>query len=200
MSKGWILVLTLFFATILALLLWRSPPNELSDFLDDQINKPNYPITFVSNALTKQYDEQGNLNYSLFSKSVNYYDKALADRPEAVFEQPRLIVYERSEKAEKGSTTKSTLTVSADTAEANEKQDWLTLIGNVVLEQQNLKGGITRLRTERLQIQPNRRYAETSKPVMIKDKAGTTSATGLKFFFDDKRIKLLSNVKGQYVP
>ncbi|MGH1440994.1 MAG: LPS export ABC transporter periplasmic protein LptC [Cellvibrionaceae bacterium] len=200
MSKGWILVITLFCAAILALLLWRSPPDELSGFLDNQTPQPNYPITLVNNALTKQYDEQGNLNYSLFSKTVHYYDKVLKDKPEAVFEEPRFIVYERQQTTTEQKTITQTLTISANTAEANQKQDRLILIGNVVLEQQNAQGEITQLRTERLQIHPDRRYAESSKPVIIKDKVGTTSATGLKVFFDDKRIELLSKVKGQYVP
>jgi len=196
MSKTWIIFLTLLGAALLTFLLWRSPPTEFADFLDNTTSKLSYPTTFAVNSKTKQYDETGKLSYSIHSQETRHYDRT-TDGPEITFEKPTVIVYENAVQAQE---RVATLTVSADKGEGNEKQDELMLIGNVVLEQAAIDGSITQLKTDQLRVQPNRRYAETTKPVIITDKTGTTSATGLKVFFDDKRIELLSDVKGQYAP
>lgn len=201
MSKPWIIFLTLAGIAILVLLLWRSPPTEFTDLLNDKPLKSNYPSTFLIKAKTQQFDEKGKLSYELYSEKVNYYDKQTSDKPEVVLDKPHLIVYDTDANATKqNAAVNTTLSVTADKAEGSEQQDQLTLIGNVVLEQQAIDGKITRLNTDQLLLQPQRRYAETDKPVIISDTAGTTSATGLKVFFDEKRIELLSNVKGKYVP
>lgn len=197
MSKFWIILITLFGTALLLFLLWRSPPNELTDLLSNNTTSiPTYPITFVINSNTKQYDKTGKLSYSIRSASTHYFDNN-SSGSDVVFENPEIIVYDNSETLKKQT---STLRVSADRGVGNEKQDQLILEGNVILEQTADSGSISTLTTEQLQVQPNRRYAETTKPVIITDKTGVTSAIGLKVFFDDKRIELLSDVKGKYAP
>lgn len=56
------------------------------------------------------------------------------------------------------------------------------------------------LKTSILYLEPNRQYAQTDKPVTIIDDRGTTHATGMKIFFEDKRIELLSKVNSYYSP
>ncbi|MFT6388222.1 MAG: lipopolysaccharide export system protein LptC [Cellvibrionaceae bacterium] len=196
MSKAWITLPTLLGSALLIFLLWRSPPTELTDLLSNTAPKPSYPNAFIINSKTKQYDETGKLSYSIHSETTNYYDKT-SDGPEIIFVKPKITIYEITKKTREQTAT---LTVSSDRGEGNEKQDRLVLVGNVVLEQVAVDGSTTQLKTDQLNVQPNRRYAETTKPVIITDKTGITSATGLKVFFDDKRIELLSNVKGKYAP
>lgn len=194
MFKRRIIILCLLGAAILALLLWRSPPKELQELLSEPVARSQYPSSYIEEARTRQYDEMGQLSYTLDAKLIRYYDKAQSGEADTIIESPELTLFE------KGTTNNglSTTRVSADLAEANQTKDQLELTGNVVVQQQVSDGTISTLKTDSLFIQPNRRYAETDKPVIIVDPSGKTTATGLKMYFNERRIELLSNVKGTY--
>jgi len=56
------------------------------------------------------------------------------------------------------------------------------------------------VRTRDLRIQPERGYAETAAPTQMRQPSGTLSGTGARFYLNEERIELLSNVKGHYEP
>ncbi len=193
MPKLWRTLLTLSCAVALVFLLWRSPPKELKDFLENTDQRtPNHPTSYILGARTLQYTESGELDYSLNAQKINYFETTNnPTQPEIILEQPHLIIYDQQE-------GNAPWVLSSKTAEGNEKVDELILIDDVVIKQTQENGSQTQFTTTRLTIEPNRRYAETDKPVIITDITGTTKATGLKVFFDEKRIELLSNVRGTY--
>ncbi len=192
MPRLWRTLLTLLCAAALVFLLWRSPPKELKDFLTDtNETASNYPTTYILGARTLQYTDSGRLDYTLNAQKINYFETNITTQPEVILEQPHLIIYDQQ-------TDDAPWVLSAKTAEGNEKTDELILIDDVVIKQTQKNGNRTQFKTTLLRIEPSRRYAETDKPVIITDITGTTQATGLKVFFDEKRIELLSNVRGTY--
>jgi lipopolysaccharide export system protein LptC len=191
MPRLWRTLLVIACASILLLLLWRSPPKELSDLLTAAKPMPAFPSSYMTNAHTKQYNEFGQLSYTLQTTLVRFYEPRIPTDPEVVFDQPSLAVYEDN-------IDTPLWQISATSAEGNNKGDELQLQDNVVIRQQLANGHERLFTTSFLLVKPNRRYAETDKPVIIRDQSGTTQATGIKLFFDEKRIELLSHVESDY--
>ncbi|MGH1486455.1 MAG: LPS export ABC transporter periplasmic protein LptC [Cellvibrionaceae bacterium] len=193
MPSFWRILLTIFFAVVLGFLLWQSPPKELSDLLSSPQQTPSHPETYLIGARIKQFDEEGRLSYILEADVMRYFDVENESQPEMTLDQPNITLFKKG-------SDKEPWEIESSTAEGSEKKDELILIGNVVIEQTLTNGNKTRLETNELTIKPNRRYAETDKPVIIKDRTGTVRSTGVKVFFDDERIELLSNTIGDYKP
>ena len=191
MPKVWRILLTLSCALALFFLLWRSPPKELSDLLSTTTEAPIYPSSYLQGVQTKQYDKQGKLSYILHAETIAYFDKNKAPQAEVTLDQPHLTLFSEQD-------NEAPWLVSSKRAEGSENQDELMLIGDVIIQQTQENGQQTQLATPELLIRPSRRYAETDKPVIITDETGITQAKGLKVFFDEKRIELLSNVTGEY--
>lgn len=193
MPKLWRILLVILCCLLLAVLLWRSPPKELSEILSDKPTTPNYPTSYLMGVKTQQYDEQGQLSYTLIAETIKQFDAKNTAQPPIVIQQPELTLYDRD-------APSTPWMLSADYAEADEKQDELILKTNVIIEQDDKDGRYTKLSTSELLIKPTGRYAETDKPVIMTSETGTITATGLKVFFDEERIELLSNVKGLHIP
>jgi lipopolysaccharide export system protein LptC len=191
MPKLWRVLLTLGCGIILILLLWRSPPKELSELISQAQQVPDYPTTYLVNARTRQFDEEGKLSYILEADKMAYFNKSDPSKPDTLLEQPNITMFDQD-------NSRPPWKATANNAEGSEQQDELIMIGDVVIQQRLDNGEQTRLETTELTIKPNRRYAETDKPVIITDKTGVVRSTGVRIFFDDERIELLSNVSGNY--
>ncbi len=71
------------------------------------------------------------------------------------------------------------------------------LSGNVEIERREAEGP-TRLRTERLDLLPPKRYAETDQPVTLTTPRAKVSAIGAQAWLAEDRVELLDNVRGLY--
>lgn len=72
------------------------------------------------------------------------------------------------------------------------------LIDDVRIARTDAKGRPTVLTTSRLSVYPKREYAETAEPVRIEAANGVTTASGLQAYFNESRMLLKSNVRGQH--
>ncbi len=88
--------------------------------------------------------------------------------------------------------------LSADRGTLPDTQDQILLAGNVELHDNPAAGPSGLMTTDQLTLYPPRDYAHTDDPVRMQRGADTTSATGMDLFFDQQRIDLLSDVKGEY--
>jgi lipopolysaccharide export system protein LptC len=59
---------------------------------------------------------------------------------------------------------------------------------------------LTLLKTPQLMVYPNKKTASTDRAVSLVSNNGVTRAQGLKVNLNNKKIELLSNVRGQYEP
>lgn len=73
----------------------------------------------------------------------------------------------------------------------------LLLEGGVDITRNGAAGGME-MHTTTLLLRPHARYAETADAVSIRHPHGTVTATGLRAWFDEERVQLMAEVRGQY--
>ncbi len=90
-------------------------------------------------------------------------------------------------------------TVDADTARILPEQQRVLLRGHVraVSEQ---PAGDTEIRTQYLELDPERYIAETDERVQIRIGSRSLTATGMLASLNDNRLELKTNVSGKFVP
>lgn len=92
-------------------------------------------------------------------------------------------------------------TVDADMATLYPDQERILLEGHVrAVSQRGFSGTDTEIRTEVLELDPNRYIAETDERVQIRIGARSLTATGMLASLNDNRLELKSNVSGKFVP
>lgn len=88
--------------------------------------------------------------------------------------------------------------LSADRGTLPDSREQILLAGNVQLHDNPAAGLPGQVTTDQLTLYPPRDYAHTDHPVQMQRGTDTTSAVGMDLFFDQQRIELLSDVKGEY--
>ncbi len=215
MTKSKKFVFACLFLIAVAIILWQLSSKEffkkqLSNILGEKPVLASVPTSYLNNTRTQQFNKYGLLDYTLTADIIRQFDVDAITTPNLIIDQPFLTIYDDEtesngplviEKLKSNAASPMVVsTVSADIAEGFDNNDKLTLKGNVIVTQIDENGDPSQLRTSILYLEPSRRYAQTDKPVIITDTEGTTSATGMKIFFNEKRIELLSKVNSQYTP
>ena len=92
-------------------------------------------------------------------------------------------------------------TVDADMATLYPDQQRVLLEGHVrAVSQRGFSESDTEIRTQVLELDPNRFIAETNERVQIRIGARSLTATGMLASLNDNRLELKSNVSGKFVP
>ena len=92
-------------------------------------------------------------------------------------------------------------TVNADTAVANQEASLLKLQGHVrARSSEGFSGNDTEIRTEYLELDPERYVAETDERVQIRIGARSLTATGMLASLKENQLHLKSNVSGKFAP
>lgn len=91
--------------------------------------------------------------------------------------------------------------VDADTATIRYDEQRVQLRGHVLARnEQGFGGNDTEIRTQYLELDPERYLAETEARVQIRIGERSLTATGMQASLDDNRLRLMSNVSGKFVP
>ena len=141
------------------------------------------PDVYLAKATTTQFSSSGEREYNLTSPLINYYSGT--DVVEVT--QPQIILMRENDDVWQVNAARAKI-IHSDTIE---------LVDHVHIQKQHSP---TELNTDYLRLLPKQKYAETDRPVMINTPEGQTSATGMRASFSRDKIKLLSNVRGQYAP
>ena len=92
-------------------------------------------------------------------------------------------------------------TVNADAATIREDNPRITLRGHVrATSNRSIPADETEIRTQYLELDPERFVAETDARVQIRIGARSLTATGMLASLNDDRIELKSNVRGKIAP
>jgi LPS export ABC transporter protein LptC len=92
-------------------------------------------------------------------------------------------------------------TVNADSATILPVEQRVQLRGHVrAISSQGTSGGDTEIRTQYLELDPQRYVAETDDRVQIRIGARSLTATGMLASLNDNRLELKSNGSGKFVP
>ena len=91
--------------------------------------------------------------------------------------------------------------VDADSAIANQEESVLKLSGHVrAVSSEGFSGNDTEIRTDYLELDPERYVAETEERVQIRIGARSLTATGMLASLQENRVQLKSNVNGKFAP
>jgi lipopolysaccharide export system protein LptC len=92
-------------------------------------------------------------------------------------------------------------TVDADSATILPERERVQLRGHVkARSSQGFSGSDTEIRTQYLELDPERYIAETDERVQIRIGARSLTATGMLASLNDSRLELKSNVSGKFLP
>ena len=91
--------------------------------------------------------------------------------------------------------------VNADSALINDGERRVLLRGHVrAVSSQGFSGDDTEIRTQYLELDPERYIAETGERVQIRIGTRSLTATGMLASLQENRLQLMSNVNGKFVP
>jgi lipopolysaccharide export system protein LptC len=145
-------------------------------------NKPN---AFIENAVFKLYDEEGFATELHSSKALFYSESAYID----IF-LPEITLTNASG---------SEIYLSAKTGRFHPQLEELSLNGDVSIAQLSPASESWSIEGQQFQLNNKTRFISSSQAVTINQNKSTLRAIGLEAWISEKRIELLSNVRGQYV-
>lgn len=91
--------------------------------------------------------------------------------------------------------------VNADSALINQGENLVRLSGHVrAFSSAGFSGNDTEIRTQYLELDPDRYLAETDQRVQIRIGSRSLTATGMLASLNENRLELKSNVNGKFVP
>jgi lipopolysaccharide export system protein LptC len=89
--------------------------------------------------------------------------------------------------------------LTANTGRIPPDEDIIQLTGDVVAASRVADEPQTIIRTDYLEIDPDTYIAQTEHPVTIEHAGNIVFATGLRAYFKEDRLQLISNVNGKFV-
>lgn len=181
--------------TLTFLFFWDSSPEELlgTPASKDTITATQeYPSNIIINHISHHYDDAGKLNYLFNAEEVHHFQmnsKRPSNKDHTEITQPRITLYR-----DNGTPWQ----IRSDSGQSTKHGSVITMIGNVIVWQIDAAGFKSELTTTKLVVMPDKQYAETDKPVMLKAPDSTTTAIGMQALLKQDKIKLLSRVRGLY--
>lgn len=147
---------------------------------------PDAPDLFMEDARITQYGSDGGVQYRLDSSTIRHFDRENLTRLEAPkFELNRAGGLPWLVRSSHGY-------IRYRTQATPPQEEVVYLRDNVELEQRADDGEFVKLTTDALYVYPDRRYAETDRPVMIDTNSGRTTAVGLQGDLGRGLLKLFS--------
>ncbi len=148
-----------------------------------QRHDPDY---IMENFEATTMNTQGNMEYRVTARKMSHYP----DDDSTVVEHPLITTYVDSLAAWQ---------VQADRGVARAQDEEVLLAGTVVANRlATAEQGAVSIATSNLTIKRAQQIGETADPVTITETHGTTRATGMRIFLKEKRLELLSEVRGSY--
>lgn len=148
-----------------------------------QIAPSNHQTDFyLRSATIRQYDTQGQLDSTLYSDTVDHYP----GRSLAELSKPVVKFYKDGQLS---------WTITSLSGIVYDGGDQVNFSQRVVINSDDQQAI---LMTPFLTAYPNRRFAETDKPVTLLNPKGFTRAIGMTANLEHKQINLLNQVRGQY--
>src|SRR5262245_4644308 len=144
------------------------------------------PDLYMENAQITQYGRDGGVQYRLDSDTIRHFDVENLTR----LESPVFELYRSGGLPWLARSTHGYIRYRSQTPPPQEEVVYLR--ENVRLEQRASDGDFVKLTTDALYVYPDRRFAETDRPVMIDTNSGRTTAVGLKGDLSRGLLKLFS--------
>ncbi len=182
-----VLLLVLFALGALLLSNWLSRQAEDKRERREQVRR-QIPDYFLTDFTATTMGPKGQPEYRLSAMRMEHYP----DTDTAVLMQPRILLYGDGE---------ANWHARADGGRVGPGGEVVYLNGNVEIHQPGETGSPPRmLETEHIQIYPQKNYAETDAPVTITGPQTQIYGVGMRAYFVQQRLELLSEVTGTHEP
>jgi lipopolysaccharide export system protein LptC len=163
---------------------------ELPEGVTLVARSPDSPQSFMEGIRLRAMNEQGFPRFELQAAGMTRY----ADDKRTEVEQPFLIVFRPSGEV---------WTAQAESGTAINDDELVTLHGAVVvrhpIDPGRPEGDATlEIRTRDLVVRPREEFAETKQLTTLVRPEGRVEAVGMKAYFPQERVQLLSQVRGTY--
>lgn len=144
------------------------------------------PDYIMENLVSTSLDQSGNLDYTMSAVKLAHYP----DDDSTVIDKPFIKVYKDAQEVWHVESAKGI-------ASSEGKEVYLE--GRVDIQRlpTELEEAAT-INTSNVLVKTEENLALTDDRITIKDKNGTTTAMGMRLNFKDKKLELLSEVKGSY--
>jgi LPS export ABC transporter protein LptC len=171
------------FGVFIALaLLLRSPDEEMADLEIDEGFRQSY---YLENFHLTHFDDQGVLHHTVQGKRLEQN----AANGESLLHQPQAIFFRNNQ---------ATWEVTADNGWMDANRKNARLQQNVTINR--LDNSQTKATTSIVHLELPQQIARNDVPVDIMQGANTLSGVGIEMFLAENRLKLLSDIRGRYVP
>jgi len=183
--RHWLLLLP--FLCLLGITYWLDQQTQ-PELAKSEIAKRHDPDAIVDNFSATRLNDKGTPRFIMTAKKMLHFP----DNDSSTLEMPRITSL---------STEHPAIHASAQQGVISNKGDEVFLRGAVEIlsEATTQHDGIT-LRTEYLRILPDRDFLNTDRAVTVVDAHHTVSAMGLEMDNKASTLKLLSQVRSEYVP
>lgn len=168
-------------------LMWQSSEPPAPDPEAAQLRGAAEPDGFVVGADYRAWNEQGQLEIHMTSPRIEQFDHDSSAR----MTDPRARLYGE------GQAETEPWIIEADAGSLLQSQGLMHLEGNVIVLRTSGDSQAT-LATEALTLNNTEGTVSTDLPVTITEPFGTTQATGMKAWIDQRILELNSRVEGQY--
>jgi LPS export ABC transporter protein LptC len=180
-SRQWISLGVAVMALVVYLALWQEgAPPELDEWIQNEPGKEQADA-HIDTLTTRQFGEDGSLQYQIFSPNAIHYPKSDTTHLEMpVFDYV-------DEKSRWRSTAQEGVMYNATNSVLLSKQ--------VVLQQMTK---LAKLSTDSIVVAMDQKVAMTDRPVTLESHGGTMKGIGLVADFNKQTLKLVSHVEGVY--
>ncbi|WP_086929956.1 LPS export ABC transporter periplasmic protein LptC [Agarilytica rhodophyticola] len=170
-----------------------SPPRILgtSPALHTEVDA--VPFAVARNTTTTHFQDDGGLSYTFDAVKLEHYRTQDEDEAQEIFtliDKPQLVFYQ----------DKEPWLVLANKGKITSLNERIELWNNVVVKHTDADGITTTITTQRLNVDPIGKVAETAEAVKINSDSVEIKGTGLHADFVAQKLKLLSKVRGLYDP
>ncbi|MCE0724261.1 MULTISPECIES: LPS export ABC transporter periplasmic protein LptC [Legionella] len=144
--------------------------------------------TTISNVIVRQFNQQGLLANQLTSPFMQHIQKDNV----YLFQNPHIVVSQEEQ---------APWDISSIKAKSFEGGKQITFTGNVVVHQK--KGNNSQestLKTEEVTYYPKEKKASSDVLVTYEQPGNIIQSTGMNAYLDEKRVELLHQARGSYVP
>ncbi|CAM2794134.1 Uncharacterized protein YrbK clustered with lipopolysaccharide transporters [Legionella steigerwaltii] len=154
----------------------------------DRETLANSVDTTISNVTVRQFNQQGILANILTAPSMQHIQNGNV----YLFQNPHIIVSQEEQPP---------WDISSKNAKSFEGGKRITFTGNVIVRQQKgSKSQESTLKTEEVTYFPKEKKASSDLLVTYEQPGNVIQSTGMNAYLDEKRVELLHQARGSYVP
>lgn len=166
---------------------WATPPEHL--LAPRHLPDPEAPKadSFMSESITRRFDEQGELTYLLNAERTDFFMEA----NRYLLQKPEMEMIGDDHSRHRARSNQGTVLSGGEE---------IRLEGDVLIWQYEPTPDAYEMRTSLLYLYPETHYAETERPVEILSDQGTTDGVGLRAYLNEQRFEILNNVKSIHHP